>query len=318
MIINCKEISENIRFEIKSKIETIKKDHEGLIPDLAVILVGNNPASVSYVKGKEKACEDVGIYSTMINLPEDTSENELISVIKSLNNDKDVNGILVQLPLPKHINTSKILNTIAPEKDVDCFTDVNVGKMIHGKANFLPCTPAGILEIIKNLKLDLSGKNVLVIGRSDIVGRPIANMLSMKPYDATVTIANSKTPKSELINAMSHSDLIISAVGKAFFLKKDDFIDQYTDYTNYPVLKENTTIIDVGVNRIEDPNTKNGFRLVGDIYNSKDTELLDYFERNSINITPIPGGVGPMTITMLLVNTLQAFLIQNNFSTIND
>ena len=275
---------------------------------MAVIQVGDNPASTSYVTGKQKACEEVGINCQVMKFPENVTEDVLIETIDSLNNDKMTNGILVQLPLPSHINVNRIMEEIDPIKDVDCFTPTNIGKYILGYNgdNILPCTPRGIISVLNHeFGKNLAGMNVVVLGRSSIVGRPIANILSQHPFNANVTIVHSKTPKEDLIRYCSNADIIISAVGKHGVVDLvHDFIDDTGDY-HYCTLKEKLTIIDVGVNRIPDPEAKNGFRLVGDIYDRKDNDLNSFIYWNNIKITPVPGGIGPMTISSLLHNTVQ-------------
>lgn len=307
--IDCKSISEKIRSEIKAKISKLK-----IAPKLVVIQVGDDPASTSYVAGKEKACKEVGIDVTTVKLPEDITEDELIQVIERGNytfehkrthctmkfyfHQEDVDGILVQLPLPKHIDERKVIDAIPSEKDVDGFTPINIGKMMLGdKDAFIPCTPAGILEILKAENIKTEGKNVVVVGRSNIVGRPIANLLSQKPWNATVTILHSNTKDGDFAEHCSTADIIIVATGKPNTLTMRNIAIK-------PLWSENRInrkpiVIDVGVNRIPDETKKSGFRLVGDMHESCYDFISAY--------TPVPGGVGPMTITMLLKNTLQAY-----------
>ena len=273
-IIDGKQISLDIKNELKEKVAKYKE--QGIEITLAVVKVGNDPASAVYVRNKEKACEYVGINSKTLALPEETTEEELLKVVKELNEDKNVNGILVQLPLPKHIDESKVLLTIDSTKDVDGFHPVNVGKMVIGEDTFLPCTPAGIIEMIKRTDIDIEGKECVVIGRSNIVGKPMA-MLMLKE-NATVTIAHSRT--KGLKEVTKRADIIVAAIGKAKFVTAD-------------YVREGAVVIDVGMDRDE-----NG-KLCGDV----DFESVS---KVASAITPVPGGVGPMTVTMLLVNCLRS------------
>lgn len=273
-IIDGKQISLDIKNELKEKVAKYKE--QGIEITLVVVKVGNDPASAVYVRNKEKACEYVGINSKTLALPEETTEEEFLNVVKELNEDKNVNGILVQLPLPKHIDESKVLLTIDSTKDVDGFHPVNVGKMVIGEDTFLPCTPAGIIEMIKRTDIDIEGKECVVIGRSNIVGKPMA-MLMLKE-NATVTIAHSRT--KDLKEVTKRADIIVAAIGKAKFVTAD-------------YVKEGAVVIDVGMNRDE-----NG-KLCGDV----DFESVS---KVASAITPVPGGVGPMTVTMLLVNCLRS------------
>ena len=273
-IIDGKQISLDIKSELKEKVAKYKE--QGIEITLVVVKVGNDPASAVYVRNKEKACEYVGINSKTLALPEETTEEELLNVVKELNEDKNVNGILVQLPLPKHIDESKVLLTIDSTKDVDGFHPVNVGKMVIGEDTFLPCTPAGIIEMIKRTDIDIEGKECVVIGRSNIVGKPMA-MLMLKE-NATVTIAHSRT--KDLKEVTKRADIIVAAIGKAKFVTAD-------------YVKEGAVVIDVGMDRDE-----NG-KLCGDV----DFESVS---KVASAITPVPGGVGPMTVTMLLVNCLRS------------
>ena len=284
MIIDGKKIALDIQNEIKN----ILLDNKNRKPCLAVVLVGNHPASRIYVNRKSKACEDVGIKSLKIELPEDIKESELLFHIQKLNDDDSVDGILVQLPLPHQINVTRITENILPEKDVDGFHPTNVGKMLIGQSDgFLPCTPLGIRMLIERSNINVSGKNVLVLGRSNIVGKPIAAILmqSNEYGNATVTVAHSHT--KNLKELCLGADIIIAAIGKPLFLKED-------------MVKDEAVVIDVGINRIDDKNSKQGYRIVGDA----DFERL---KRKCSFITPVPGGVGPMTIAMLLSNTLKSF-----------
>ena len=277
-IIDGKEISKNIKDEIKLEIENLKKE-TGKIPGLAVILVGNDPASNVYVGSKEKTCLSLGFYSEKYVLPENASEDELLDKINELNKNVDIDGILVQLPLPKHINSDKILNSILPEKDVDGFHPINVGKLMIGADDgFFPCTPYGIIELLKRKNIKIDGKNAVIVGRSNIVGKPISLMLLKE--NATVTICHSRT--KDLNSVVKGADIIVAAIGKAKFINKD-------------MVKDGAIIIDVGINRI-DGSTK----LYGDVDYDSVFDKISY-------ITPVPGGVGPMTIAMLMKNTLISF-----------
>lgn len=273
-IIDGKAISAAIKEELKEKVAAYKE--QGIEITLAVVKVGNDPASAVYVRNKEKACEYVGITSRTLALPEETTEEELLTVVKDLNGDKTVNGILVQLPLPKHIDESKILLAIDSRKDVDGFHPVNVGKMVIGQDTFLPCTPAGIIEMIKRSNIEIEGKECVVIGRSNIVGKPMS-MLMLKE-NATVTIAHSRT--KDLKQVTKRADILVAAIGKAKFVTAD-------------YVKEGAVVIDVGMDRDE-----NG-KLCGDVDFAS-------VEPKAGAITPVPGGVGPMTVTMLLVNCLRS------------
>ena len=269
-----KEVSARIKAELKTEVENLKK--EGINPGLAVIIVGEDPASQVYVRNKERACEECGIYSEKYALTAETTQEELLKLIDELNNKSSISGILVQLPVPKHIDESKVLLTIDSTKDVDGFHPVNVGKMVIGEDTFLPCTPAGIIEMIKRTDIDIEGKECVVIGRSNIVGKPRA-MLMLKE-NATVTIAHSRT--KDLKEVTKRADIIVAAIGKAKFVTAD-------------YVKEDAVVIDVGMDRDE-----NG-KLCGDI----DFESVS---KVASAITPVPGGVGPMTVTMLLVNCLRS------------
>ena len=284
-ILDGKKTSNDLKDEIA--IEVVKRKNEGKkTPHLAAILVGTDGASMTYVNSKVKACERVGFNSTLIDLPEDTTEEQLLNEISDLNNDKDIDGFIVQLPLPKHIDEQKVLMAVDPDKDVDGFHPVNVGKMALDLPTFLPATPYGIMELLKRYKVETSGKNVIVIGRSHIVGRPMSILLSQKRDvgNATVTLVHSRTKNLEEIT--KEADIIVAALGKAEFLTGD-------------MVKEGVTIIDVGITRVEDKTKKRGYRLAGDVDFKSVSKKAAY-------ITPVPGGVGPMTIAMLLKNTLLA------------
>lgn len=281
-IIDGKAIAAQVREEVKEKVTALKQ--KGVTPCLAVILVGENPASVSYVTGKQKALAEVGMADRSMHLPESTTEEELLKIIADLNADSSVHGILVQLPLPKHINEEKVLLAINPEKDVDGFHPVNVGNLVIGKKAFLPCTPHGIIVLLQKMGIETSGKHAVVIGRSNIVGKPVSLLLARKETNCTVTICHTGT--KNMAEITRQADIIIAASGHPHTVTKN-------------MVKKGAVVIDVGVNRIPDSTKKNGFRLIGDCdYN----DLLD----TASFITPVPGGVGPMTIAMLMFNTLES------------
>lgn len=281
-IIDGKTIAADVRSEVAGRVAELKE--KGINPCLAVILVGENPASVSYVTGKQKALAEVGMTDKSVRLPETTTEKELLDLIENLNKDKSVHGILVQLPLPRHINEEKIITAISPEKDVDGFHPVNVGNMVIGKKAYLPCTPHGIIVLLQKAGIETDGKRAVVIGRSNIVGKPVSILLSRKEINCTVTMCHTGT--KNLAEITKQADILVVASGRPHTLTKD-------------MVKKGAAIIDVGVNRIPDSSKKSGFRLVGDC------DFDDLLEEASF-ITPVPGGVGPMTIAMLMVNTLEA------------
>lgn len=281
-IIDGKALSAEIRNEVAEKVAALKQ--KGIEPCLAVILVGENPASVSYVTGKQKALAECGMKDVSLRLPQDTSEAELLDLIFKLNGDNSVHGILVQLPLPPQIDEEKILLAINPQKDVDGFHPVNMGNMLIGKKSFLPCTPHGILVMLERAGVQTNGARVAVVGRSNIVGKPIVVLLSRREYNATVTLCHTGT--RDLGAVTREADIIIAAAG-------------YPNTITAEMVKEGTCVIDVGVNRIPDPTKKSGFRLAGDV----DFEAV---KEKAAFITPVPGGVGPMTIAMLMQNTLEA------------
>ena len=281
--IDGKLLAANLRAEIAGGVSRLKAE-KGVVPGLAVILVGDNPASVSYVTAKEKACREAGMLSREVRLGAETTEPELLDLVKTLNEDPAIHGVLVQLPLPKHISEKAVIDAIAPEKDVDGFTPVNVGRMIIGDDCFLPCTPHGIIKLIEFAGMDIRGKHAVVIGRSNIVGKPVAALLSRRETNATVTLCHTGT--RDLAHFTRDADIVVVAAGRPGTLTGD-------------MLKPGAVVIDVGVNRIPDDSRPKGFRLVGD---------ADFESCAAVAgaITPVPGGVGPMTITMLLWNTLQA------------
>ena len=284
-IIDGKQVAAEMRHELASKVSKLKQE-TGIIPGLAVILVGEDPASQSYVTAKEKACAEVGINSFDNRLPADTTEKQLLDLIQSFNEDSRVHGILVQLPVPKHIDENRVIMAISPEKDVDGFTPVNVGRMVIGQKAFLPCTPHGVVQLLLRNNVKLDGAHAVIVGRSNIVGKPLANLLIQKAPtgNATVTLCHTRT--RDLASYTRQADILIAAAGRPHTITAD-------------MVKEGAAVIDVGVNRIPAPDRPKGYRLVGDV----DFEAVK--EKASF-ITPVPGGVGPMTITMLLYNTVEA------------
>ena len=275
-----KEVSARIKAELKTEVENLKK--EGINPGLAVIIVGEDPASQVYVRNKERACEECGIYSEKYALPAETTQEELLKLIDELNNKSSISGILVQLPVPKHIDEKTIINAIAPNKDVDAFHPVNVGKIMVGNYDFVPCTPAGVMELIKESGIDVSGKECVRVGRSNIVGKPQAMLLLHQ--NGTVTICHSKT--KNLAEKTKNADILIAAVGIPNFIKGD-------------MIKEGAVVIDVGINRLENK------KLCGDVE-------FESAEKVAGAITPVPGGVGPMTIAMLMKNTVKAAILNKS------
>lgn len=273
-IINGKDLAQELRLNMKDEVTELKQ--KGVNPHLTVVLVGDNPASRSYVKGKEKAAAEVGISSSVIELPASTSEEELLNLIHKLNEDNTVNGILVQLPLPNHISEQKVIDTINPDKDVDGFHPINVGKMMLGEDTFLPCTPYGIITMLKSRNIDVEGKHAVIIGRSNIVGKPVGQLLLNE--NATVTYCHSRT--SNLKEFTSKADILVVAIGRPNVITAED-------------IKEGAIVIDVGINRLETG------KLTGDVDFESAVEKASY-------ITPVPKGVGPMTIAMLLKNTIKA------------
>ncbi|WP_166386415.1 bifunctional methylenetetrahydrofolate dehydrogenase/methenyltetrahydrofolate cyclohydrolase FolD [Polaribacter sp. 11A2H] len=285
ILLDGKKTSADIKEEIALEVRDLKSKGAET-PHLAAIIVGDDGASITYVNAKVKACELVGFESTLIRLPEDTTEEDLLNEIAILNIDKDIDGFIVQLPLPKHIDEQKILMAIDPDKDVDGFHPTNVGKMALNLPTFISATPFGILELLERYKVETSGKHVVVLGRSHIVGSPMSILLSQKRKvgNATVTMCHSRTKNLKEITLQA--DIIIAAIGIPEFLKAD-------------MVKDHVTVIDVGITRLEDATKKSGFKLVGDV-------AFDEVAKKSDFITPVPGGVGPMTIAMLLKNTLLA------------
>ncbi|MCF8231606.1 MAG: bifunctional methylenetetrahydrofolate dehydrogenase/methenyltetrahydrofolate cyclohydrolase FolD [Bacteroidales bacterium] len=284
-LIDGKEIADQVKEEIKKEVSQII-DNDDKAPHLAAILVGEDPASQTYVKNKEKACKRVGMISSVYNMPAQTSQEELLETVDFLNNDPEVDGFIVQLPLPDHIDEDTIIQAIKPEKDVDGFHPVNLGKMMLGQPAFLSATPNGIMELLERSDIDTQGKHCVVLGRSNIVGRPISVLMSQKakPGNATVTVCHSRTRNLE--EYVKQADILIAAMGKQEFVTAD-------------MVKDNVVVIDVGIHRVTDDTKKKGYRLVGDV----DFEEV---KKKASAITPVPGGVGPMTIASLLKNTLKA------------
>lgn len=279
IIIDGKLVAQEVKAKVSKKVKELQEN--GITPGLAVIIIGNNPASRIYVNNKKKACAEVSIYSKEYALPDTTSQKELIELISKLNNDDSINGILVQLPLPNHINEKAVIEAIDPLKDVDAFHEINVGKIMIGEYDLLPCTPAGIIELLNSQNIEIEGKHCVVVGRSNIVGKPMAMLLLHR--NGTVTICHSKT--KNLKEICKNADILIAAVGKAKFITSD-------------MVKKGAVVIDVGMNKDE-----NG-KLCGDVDFDNVKKIASY-------ITPVPGGVGPMTIAMLMKNTVTAASLQN-------
>lgn len=278
MIIDGKQLSKEIKAEIKQRVEELKQKYNE-VPTLAIILVGNDPASETYVKNKDKAINFVGMEARVIHLEEDTKEEKVLSIIDELNKDDKINGILIQLPLPKHINTNKVINRVKATKDVDGLTEINTGRLALGAEAVVPCTPAGVIKLIESTGETIEGKHAVIIGRSILVGKPVAQLLLQK--NATVTMCHSKT--KDLKSITSQADILVVAIGNAKFIKED-------------MVKEGAIVIDVGINRVDG-------KVVGDVD-------FDNVSAKASHITPVPGGCGPMTITMLIENTIKCYLMQ--------
>lgn len=293
ILIDGKKTAQDIRKELKSEIDKLRSSGKS-VPGLVAILVGDDPASEIYVKSKSKACNEIGMKTLTEKLSADTSEKDLLERIYRFNNDNDFHGILVQLPLPEHINENRVIEAISPQKDVDGFHPISVGNLVIGKEAFRSCTPAGIQELMVRYNIETKGKHVVVLGRSNIVGKPIANIMLQKKEHANsiVTICHSAAP--DVSYYTRQADILIAAMGSPKFVKAD-------------MVKTGVVIIDVGINRVEDAATKKGYRIAGDVD-------FDEVSKKASYITPVPGGVGPMTIAMLLKNTYEAFIkygIQN-------
>lgn len=282
-IIDGKEVAAALRKEIAAEVAAMVAQGK-TAPHLVAILVGDDGASQTYVGHKEKCCDEVGFRSTVMRLPAETTQEELLGHIEVLNNDTDVDGFIVQLPLPKHISEQKVIEAIDPRKDVDGFHPVNTGRMISSLPSYLPATPDGILSLLKYYKIETAGKHCVVIGRSNIVGRPMANLLSQKGWDCTVTICHSRT--KDLAQMVASADIVIAAIGIAEFVTAE-------------MIKPGAVVIDVGITRVASDKTKSGWKLLGDVKYDEVAPLCSY-------ITPVPGGVGPMTIISLMQNTLKA------------
>ena len=283
-IISGTKIAEEIRAELKGKVKELKA--KGITPGLAVVLMGDDPASLSYVSAKAKGAEEVGVYEETFRLPATATEGDLLELVSRLNKDARFHGILVQLPLPKHISEQKMTSAVDPAKDVDCFHPVNVGKLLIGQPDFLPCTPHGVVQLLVRSGYDPAGKHVVICGRSSIVGKPLMAMLVQKAKGANATVTVCHTGTRDIAQFTRQADIVIAAAGSPRLIKAD-------------MVKPGVVVIDVGVNRIPDPTAKSGFRLVGDAD-------FDAIKEKAEAITPVPGGVGPMTVTMLLHNTIEA------------
>ena len=279
-----KDVSAEIYAELRQRIEALKS--KGIVPGLAVVLVGDDPASQVYVRKKGEMCEELGMKSVTVRMPADTTQEQLMAKVDELNNDPTIHGFLVQLPLPSHLDEEMVINAINPKKDVDCFHPSNVGRVLIGDPDFLPATPAGVQQMLVRSKIDTSGKHVVVVGRSNIVGKPMAAMMVQKGIgaDSTVTVVHSRT--KDLPAITRQADILIVAIGKPRFITAD-------------MVKEGAVVIDVGTNRIEDPTHPKGSRLVGDVD-------FEYVKEKASAISPVPGGVGPMTICMLMANAVKA------------
>ena len=288
-IIDGKQVAAELRAELTAEVTGLRA--QGVVPGLGVILVGEDPASNSYVKAKEKACADIGLFSDDNRLPADTSEEALIALVERMNADPAINGILVQLPLPKHINESAVIAAIAPEKDVDGFTPVNVGRLVIGEQCYLPCTPHGVVQLLARSGVEISGSHVVVVGRSNIVGNPVANMLLQKMEHANATVTICHTGTKDMANFTRQADILIVATG-------------WPNTVTADMVKDGAVVIDVGVNRVgEKPSKKTPGKMVAVLEGDVD---FDAVKEKASAITPVPGGVGPMTITMLMFNTLMS------------
>ena len=283
--IDGRKIAADIRSEVQKAAAALAKDRN-IVPGLGFILVGENAASQSYVRSKGKACAEMGFHSETLQLPESTSEKEILTLIRTWNTDPRIHGILVQLPLPPHMNEQHVIEVIDPQKDVDGFHPVNVGRLVIGLECFAPCTPAGIQELLTRSGNDPAGKHVVVVGRSNIVGKPVANLLLQKRMGANAVVTVAHTGARDIAHFTKDADILIAAVGRAGMITG-------------AMLKQGAVVIDVGINRVSDPTTKSGSRLVGDVHFASAVEVASA-------ITPVPGGVGPMTIAMLMRNTLLA------------
>jgi methylenetetrahydrofolate dehydrogenase (NADP+)/methenyltetrahydrofolate cyclohydrolase len=286
ILIDGKKVAADIRNELKEKISQLKAEGKN-VPGLVAIIVGDDPASNIYVSSKGKACEEIGMRTKTEKLNADITEGQLLDLIKSYNDNKDFHGILVQLPLPKHINEDKVIEAISYKKDVDGFHPISVGNLVIGKDTFASCTPAGIQELLKRYSIPTKGKHVVVVGRSNIVGKPIANIMLQKAEGANSIVTIVHSAAKDIAYYTKQADILIAAIGKAEMIKSD-------------MVKDGVVVIDVGINRIDDPSKAKGYRIVGDVDFENVSKKASY-------ITPVPGGVGPMTIAMLLSNTYKAY-----------
>lgn len=286
-ILDGKKVAGEIKNELKEKIQKLKEDGKN-VPGLVTILIGENPASQVYVRSKIKDCQEIGMRTQSENHPDNISENELLDLVEKYNNDKNFHGILVQLPLPKHIDENKIIEKISPKKDVDGFSPVSIGNLVIGKDTFVSCTPAGIQELLIRYNIETKGKHVVVLGRSNIVGKPIANIMLQKKEHANSIVTICHSAAKNLKDYTLSADILVAAMGSPNFVKAD-------------MIKEGVVIIDVGINRVEDPGKPKGYKLTGDVD-------FDEVSKKASYITPVPGGVGPMTRAMLLQNTFKAYL----------
>ncbi|MBN2227787.1 MAG: bifunctional methylenetetrahydrofolate dehydrogenase/methenyltetrahydrofolate cyclohydrolase FolD [candidate division Zixibacteria bacterium] len=284
ILIDGKQVAKDIKAELKQKVEILRE--KGVVPGLAAVLIGDDPASATYVNSKARACEKLGVFSEIIKRPAETTQDEVESIVRELNYRDDIDGILVQSPLPKHLNEFAVTLLIDPRKDVDGFHPHSVGCLLLGRPTFRSCTPYGVIELMRRYDINPTGREVVVLGRSNIVGKPMAAMLMQKNKmaNATVTVAHSRT--ADIAGVCRRADILIAAIGQPLFVKVD-------------MVKDGAVIIDVGINRIEDPSSEKGYRLVGDVDFDACVEKASF-------ITPVPGGVGPMTIAMLLTNTVQS------------
>jgi methylenetetrahydrofolate dehydrogenase (NADP+)/methenyltetrahydrofolate cyclohydrolase len=290
ILIDGKKVAQQIRAELKEKVDVLKKEGKK-VPGLVTIVVGDNPASHSYVNSKSKACIELGMLSAVERLPKETTEEQLLDLVEKYNRDENYHGILVQLPLPKHLNENKVIQKILPEKDVDGLNPVNLGKLIAGEDALYPCTPVGIQDLLKRYNIETKGKHVVVVGRSNIVGKPIANIMLQKKEFANSVVTICHTGTNDLALYTKTADILIAAIGQPYYIKAD-------------MVKEGAVIIDVGTNRVEDKSLPKGYRLVGDVDFENVAPKTSY-------ISPSPGGVGPMTIAMLLQNTFKAYMAVN-------
>jgi len=284
-ILDGKQLAAHMRADIATQVAELQAQH-GITPGLGVILIGVDPASTSYVTAKEKACEEAGMYSQDVRVAAETTQEEALALVRRMNADPRIHGILVQLPLPKHIDEAAVIHAIAPEKDVDGFTPVNLGRMMNGESCFLPCTPHGIIQMLIHAGVETSGKHAVVVGRSNIVGKPVAHLLMRKAKGGNATVTVCHTGTQDLSVFTRQADILVVAAGRPNTVTGE-------------MIKPGAVVIDVGVNRIPDATKKNGFRLVGDVDFDSAAQVASL-------ITPVPGGVGPMTITMLLYNTLES------------